>query len=617
MARLTAQVNDSSLRAGAPRRRMQRPICIALGLFTFILTTSPTVAHAASPLVTPIAWGTFAAGLPGGAEAQRAGAILLNTNRYALTTWYGARGYASASQQAANYLNLGGNAEGSIRPPASEALALAVSLKTGLYNPTVTTVNTTEAHQKAAKLTRSLAHSHLVNLANGWGNSWQSGLWATYAGTAGWLLWDSPYLSALDRQDVRQMVEYEANRYIGYRAPYYRDRTGVILRPGDTQAEENAWTAGILALATAMMPNHANYAAWNYKAHELMVSSFATPSDLTNPELINGTSVANWLNGSNANNDGTLINHSRVHPDYMSTISLVNFAGLAVGLAGKPVPDAAFFNSDLVYDALVDLPFAAGTSYPPGGLIAAPGGTIYIDDSSNIYYPQGNDWGTGRRMHFALSDIQARVFGFDNLATQNGGYWANLHAQVVLDMQNATADRRTYTTATQDTYSGREEWVAAQAAQTYLTYWLQYQRPPARSSAGVPIVIDNLDRGFSVVSGTWVTSTPPGRLGPNNRYAAAGSGSSIVRFTPRITTPGRYRVYAWWTQYPNHATNAPYTIRTSTGAITVLTNQELNGGKWNYFGAFDFAAGTGGYVELSNRANEYVTADAVMFERVQ
>ena len=588
-----------------------------MGLFILISTTSPGVAHAASPLVAPIPWGSFTAGLPGDADAQRAGAILLNTNRYALRTWYGAKGYSSATQQAATYLNLGGIGEGSIRPAASEALALAVSLRTGVYNPTVTTVNTTEAHQKAAKLIRSLSRSHLVNLAKGWGNSWQSGLWATYAGTAGWLMYDSPYLSAADRQDIRQMVEHEANRFIGYRVPYYRDPAGITLTPGDSKAEENGWNAGILALATAMMPNHANYDAWNYKAHELMVSSFAAPRDLGSQTVINGTSAANWLNGSNANDDGVVINHSRVHPDYMSTISLVNFAGLANGLAGRPVPDAAFFNSDLVYDALVDLPFTAGSSYPGGGMVASPGGTIYIDGSPHIYYPQGNDWGTGRRMHFALSDVQARVFGFDSLASQNGSYWARLHAQVVLDMQNATADRRTYTTAGQDTYSGREEWVAAQAAQTYLTYWLHHQRPPARSSAGVPIVIDNLDRGFAVVSGTWRTTAPAGRLGANNLYAAAGNGSSKVRFTPRITTPGTYRVYAWWTQYPNHATNAPYTIRHSTGTTTVVTDQEINGGKWNLLGTFDFAAGAGGFVEMSNRANEYVTADGVKFERVQ
>ena len=95
--------------------------------------------------------------------------------------------------------------------------------------------------------------------------------------------------------------------------------------------------------------------------------------------------------------------------------------------------------------------------------------------------------------------------------------------------------------------------------------------------------------GFTVVGGTWRISTPAGRLGTNNRYAAAGNGAAKVRFTPRITTAGRYRVYAWWTQYPNHATNAPYTIRGSSGAATVVTNQEINGGRWNLLGTFSFA----------------------------
>jgi hypothetical protein len=45
----------------------------------------------------------------------------------------------------------------------------------------------------------------------------------------------------------------------------------------------------------------------------------------------------------------------------------------------------------------------------------------------------------------------------------------------------------------------------------------------------------------------------------------------------------------------------------------VLTNQEINGGQWNLIGTYSFAAGTNGYVELNNAANEYVVADAVMF----
>jgi len=31
-----------------------------------------------------------------------------------------------------------------------------------------------------------------------------------------------------------------------------------------------------------------------------------------------------------------------------------------------------------------------------------PGGTIYVDGSSNLYFPQGNGWGTKRRMNLGL-----------------------------------------------------------------------------------------------------------------------------------------------------------------------------------------------------------------------
>ena len=566
-----------------------------------------------SVTVVPINWSVLNKGLPTDANSVRMGSILNNTNRYALTTWYTAKGYASSSQQAANYLDFGGTDETHIRPAASEALGLAVSLKTGLYNPTVTGVDLHSAETKGAKLIRSLAYRHLVNLAGGWGNDWQTALWAAYAGLAGWLMWDDPYLSATDRQNIREMVEYEANRFIGYRVPYYRNAAGTIVYPGDSKAEENAWNAMLLETAVNMMPNHPNVAAWNYKSQELMVSAFARPSDVVSQRVVNGRALSHWLYGSNANNDGTVINHSIVHPDYMETISENNYAALVSSLAGRPTPEAAFFNSDVVYDALVDLNFVAGSSYPPGPPIAAPGGTIFIPGGANIYYPQGNSWGTARRMHFALTDAQASAFGFDALASKNGAYWEPYHAQMVLNMQNANADRRTYTTAAQDTYSGREEWVAAQAAQAYLTKWLVKQAVYVKTTAAVPLVIDNLDREFSVVSGSWITSTPPDRLGPNNRYAAAGDGSAKARFTPRITSPGNYAVYAWWTAYPNHATNAPYVIRDSAGAHTVLTNQETNGGQWNLFGTYSFAAGANGYVELNNAANQYVVADAVMF----
>src|SRR5262245_46343535 len=67
-------------------------------------------------VVAPISWQRFQAGLPADEQAERTRAILLNANKYALKTWFPSK-YGS---QTGEYLNLGGTAEGNIRPPGSE-----------------------------------------------------------------------------------------------------------------------------------------------------------------------------------------------------------------------------------------------------------------------------------------------------------------------------------------------------------------------------------------------------------------------------------------------------------------------------------------------------------------
>jgi hypothetical protein len=234
-----------------------------------------------------------------------------------------------------------------------------------------------------------------------------------------------------------------------------------------------------------MMPNHRNYRAWMHKSNELMISATARPSDVESTTKVNGRTLAGWLHGSNANGDGTMVNHDRVHPDYMEAIALNAHAGLAYSLARKATPRAALFNADRVYDALVDLNFVAGRKpYRADpkltGANASPGGTIYRIGSSDIYYPNGNDWGPQRRMQFASIDVLADAFGFDKLASRKGAYWEPYHAQKVLDMQSRFTDRRTYAgayndTDSEDTYPGREEWVAHHAGWAYLARWIKYQ----------------------------------------------------------------------------------------------------------------------------------------------
>jgi hypothetical protein len=437
-----------------------------LGLLLLLWMASPP-ARAADPSVVPISWWSFTAGSPTDTNALRIKSILLNANEYALTTWYNTAKNFDA--QTGTYLSFGGTSEHYIRPVAVEAFSLAVSLQTGAYDASRTGVPLATARAMTLKLIGSLAYRHKVNTTGGWGSAWQSALWAAYAGQAGWMMWSD--LSATDQEYVRKMVEYEANRFNTYTVPYYRSRSGTINYPGDSKAEENAWNAQILGLASAMMPQHANRSLWMNKNVELLISSYIRPMDINSQTVLHGRTVQSWVNGSNANDDGTVINHNLIHPDYMLAMNH-NYAQAALfSLAGRPTPKAALWGTDRIYAALVDLNFTS----PPH---RAPGGTIYVDGKGNFYYPQGTDWGTGRRMNAVAVDVAAATLGTDNFASQKGAYWEALHATDALNMQNRFTDGRTYAgspsdAGSEDSYQGREEWVAMLAAEAHLLKYVK------------------------------------------------------------------------------------------------------------------------------------------------
>jgi len=89
-------------------------------------------------------------------------------------------------------------------------------------------------------------------------------------------------------------------------------------------------------------------------------------------------------------------------------------------------------------------------------------------------------------------------------------------------------------------------------------------------------------------------------------------GNFEALWRPQVTTPGDYEVFTCWEGGSNLATDAAYTINYNGGSETVYRNQRQNGAQWNSLGTYPFTAGTDGYVVLSNDANGFVTADAVM-----
>ncbi len=101
---------------------------------------------------------------------------------------------------------------------------------------------------------------------------------------------------------------------------------------------------------------------------------------------------------------------------------------------------------------------------------------------------------------------------------------------------------------------------------------------------------------------------------------SGGSGEATATWRPSIGVAGYYEItewHGWHGDYPNsrdEASNVPYKIivngnQASTGTI----DQTKNYGTWNSLGNYYLEKGEDSFVEISNKANGWVIADAVRF----
>ena len=147
------------------------------------------------------------------------------------------------------------------------------------------------------------------------------------------------------------------------------------------------------------------------------------------------------------------------------------------GLARRPLPVAAVFNLELPYRALADLQFVAGEE-KAGRMVLPPGGTIFKPNSADIYCPQGNDWGTGQRDHFAYADAVIVALAENVTLKQRAVVWEQKHSERVLEMQSRFTDGHTYGTLGELDWHTREEYVAVASSNAYLLKWLAAQTLP-------------------------------------------------------------------------------------------------------------------------------------------
>jgi hypothetical protein len=390
-----------------------------------------------------------------------------------------------------------GSTEYGIRPLGDLALGVAVMLKTSSYAPETAKVDDAEALRRVELAIRGIAFTHRANRAQGrtWGgrcnNStcWQAAYWASLAGQSAWMLWDE--LSDDTHEAVAKMIEYEADSFKNYDVPYRWAPDGTDLYPGDTKSEENAWNARLLVIAQGMMPEHPNVGRWRRKASELLISAYSRPGDKKNDTIVDGKPVREWVHGANMAEDGVLVNHRMVQPDYIACdAELRGTAAIVASLANQQIPESAFFNAKIVYSALTEIDFKPGPSPYGNGTILAPGGAIYIRTgrgretvySAQVYYPQGADW-VRADIPIVMSphlnmDLYAEIFRFDAGKDFDAMGWAHARVDRLLEMQARSGEAgNVYQPGdwVADYYSN-EQVIFETNAEALLLWWLHERR---------------------------------------------------------------------------------------------------------------------------------------------
>ncbi|GMU23803.1 MAG: hypothetical protein AMXMBFR13_38810 [Phycisphaerae bacterium] len=214
-----------------------------------------------------------------------------------------------------------------------------------------------------------------------WGDAWQSAHWVRALGRAAWFL--GPDLPEDLAVQVRKVVAHEADR-IASMEPPHQVRS-------DTKAEENAWNSGVLSAAAVLMPEHPRRPVWEKAFQKWALSSYLRPADQRSDKIVDGWPLAEQFTGANIYDDYTLENHDIVHPDYMTTFSLLLGSALDYAMTGRAMPKALLHNVPGIYENL------KWFALPDGGFV----------------YPSGQDWGLFRNPDWLNPHVCMAVFAGD------------------------------------------------------------------------------------------------------------------------------------------------------------------------------------------------------------
>ena len=242
------------------------------------------------------------------------------------------------------YFGDGSADENGIRSNSNLAFAISVLLRQkdsiGISETAFIKLATT-----LKQLVRYLAGSHVSGSGscadNGrWGLSWQSSWWATKLALGADIARD--LLEPDDLTAIHALIAAEADRHLTRLIP-----TGLA---EDTKAEETAWDAEILAVALALLPDHAHALQWRQRLVEFGLNTFSRPSDQENRSTVDGIMVSDALRSCNIHQDGSLENHGTTHFCYVASPLISKaWCTFALSRASLPVPAALSHNVEHVW----------------------------------------------------------------------------------------------------------------------------------------------------------------------------------------------------------------------------------------------------------------------------
>ncbi len=183
-----------------------------------------------------------------------------------------------------------------------------------------------------------MTRSHVtgdINCGDGrkWGDHLQSAWWTAKMGVGASLIWED--LTAEERARVERVVVHEASRNLKRRARSESTK--------ESQSNENAWDAEILAVAISLFPSHENAPGWRKKLIEFDVNSLSAPHDGENDEKVDSKLLRDQVYTENIHSDFTIENHGAYHFCYMACpLQSLSWGYYALRHGKQSIPEAQF-----------------------------------------------------------------------------------------------------------------------------------------------------------------------------------------------------------------------------------------------------------------------------------